>query len=203
MHRTILALGLLLATGGQAMAQGGEGRVNAAVYAPIPDGAVVFVRPRTDNDDNLEIKGMMERELMARGYGVAADAPLVVTFWTSGSYDLTKPRNTGTDWIQERRDGGIFRHSDVEGRGQGNLFNSKGGGLFQNPVKRKTSTLLGSIRHRLDVAVKDRQTGKRVWQGQAYADISGGDPLTITEALLRPLMDSFGKTVRRNKFQVQ
>ena len=56
---------------------------------------------------------------------------------------------------------------------------------------------------RLDVAVKDRQTGKRVWQGQAYADISGGDPLTITEALLRPLMDSFGKTVRRNKFQVQ
>ena len=27
MHRTILALGLLLATGGQAMAQGGEGRL--------------------------------------------------------------------------------------------------------------------------------------------------------------------------------
>ncbi len=192
-------IGLVLALAGPAQAE--EGRINAAAYAPVPTGSAVTVLPMDDTDANLQLKDVFERALEARGYRIAPDAPLVVTFWTSGSYDLARRTRRGPGLLQFGATNRRRPATDVEA--QVRLFSTKGGGLFQNPAKRPSRKPLGSTRHRLDAVLKDQERGRRMWQGQSYADVSGGDPLTITESMVTPLIDSFGKTVRHQSFTVE
>jgi hypothetical protein len=205
MNRALLLFAAaLLAQSGVATAQGWEGRVNAAVYAEVPAGAAVTVQPRDDTEANLEIKDVFEQELIARGYRIAADAPLLMTFWTSGSYDLAQRGRRGPGLLLLGAEGGTrLSKADTDVEAQVKLFSSEGGGLFQNPAARPKQKPIGGNRHRLDASLKDRASGRRIWQGQAYADVSGGDSLSISEAMVPALADSFAKTVRRGQFTVE
>jgi hypothetical protein len=196
--------GVLLAQAGIAEAQGFEGQINAAAYAEVPPGAEVAVLPLDDTAANLEIKDMLELELTARGYRVVPDAPLVMAFWTSGSYDLAEKGERRPGLLLLGAESGTrLTKADTDVEAQVKLFSSEGGGLFQNPAKRPKQKPLGATRHRLDASLKERASGRRVWQGQAYADVSGGDPVSITEAMVPALADSFGKTVRRERFTIE
>lgn len=197
----LVGVGLAFATAGPAAAQGGEGRVNAAVYEEVPAGSAVLVQPRDDDEDSLVIKVAIERELLARGYRIDADAPLVMTFWTSGSYDLARRTRQRPGLLLFGGEGGNRTSTDLEA--QVKLFSSKGGGLFQNPARRPDQKPLGSTRHRLDAVLNDPQNGRRIWQGQSYTDVSGGDPLTVSEAMVPVLVDSFAKTVRQQLFTLE
>ncbi len=203
MRRAFLLLAgvaLVLAQAGSTPALGGEGRVNAAVYAEVPAGSAVSVRPRDDTDENLQLQDAIERALEALGYRIAANAPLVMTFWTSGSYDLARRTGQRPGLLQFGGEGGNRTSTDLEA--QVTLFSSKGGGLFQNPANRRAQKALGSTRHRLDAVLSDPRNGRRVWQGQSYTDVSGGDPLAVSEAMVPVLVDSFAKTVRQRLFTI-
>ncbi|MFQ5953664.1 MAG: hypothetical protein ACE5JZ_01200 [Kiloniellales bacterium] len=196
-----VGIGLMLLQAGLSPALAAEGRVNAAAYAPVPLGSAVMVVPLDDTEDNLQIKDVFEQALQARGYRIAPDASLVMTFWTSGSYDLARRGRRGPGLLQLGAEGGTSTSTDVEA--QVKLFSSRGGGLFQNPARRPSQQPLGATRHRLDAVLNDQQQRRRIWQGQSYADVSGGDPLTITESMVTPLIESFGKTVRHQAFTVE
>ncbi len=203
--RTALALiggiGLLLAGAAAAHAQFPEGRINAAAYGPLPPGSVVFVVPRDDSEDNLVLKDLFQRALESRGYQVAPDAPFIMNFWTSGSYDLVQTPGRydfRPGLLKFGAKGGNSGRTVVDG--QIKLFSSEGGGLFQNPAKRPRQGALGAARYRLDASVSDRQSGRRVWQGQAYIDVSTGDPLSVNEAMVPLLVQNVGETARRQTF---
>ena len=192
-------IGLVLALAGPAQAE--EGRINAAAYAPVPTGSAVTVLPMDDTDANLQLKDVFERALEARGYRITPDASLVITFWTSGSYDLARRTSRGPGLLQFGVTNRRRPTTDVEA--QVKLFSSKGGGLLQNPARRPSQKPLGATRHRLDAVLNDQQQRRRIWQGQSYAEVSGGDPLSITESMVTPLIESFGKTVRHQTFTVE
>ncbi len=194
----------MLGQAGSALAQVGDGRVNAAIYGKVPAGSAVAVLPLDDTEDNLQIKDMIERGLEARGYRIAADALFVMTFWTGGSYDLARRTKRGPGLLRLGAEGGT-RIGDTEAdvEAQVTLFSSRGGGLFQNPAKRPSRKPLGSTRHRLDAVLKDQQRGRRMWQGQSYADVSGGDSVAVSQAMVPVLVESFAKTVRQQLFTVE
>ena len=197
-----------------------SGELNAAAYDPIPPGAQVSVRLIDDTVDNQELKKRFEDELIARGYRLSeTDAQYILSFSTHGSYRSGRPGDDRTtSYYMDGRDnyrpdadqknrinyfdlgahGGDSQESQAEAKVK--LFSSEGGSLINRGQRREQ---FGTTRHSLEATVKDTKNGRRVWQGNAYAMVSGSDPITVAESLIPVMMGSFGQTVRQEKFDLQ
>lgn len=198
-----------------------SGELNAAAYDPIPPGAQVSVRLIDDTVDNLELKKRFEDELIARGYRLSeTDAQFILSFSTHGSYRSGRPGDDRTtSYYMDGRDsyrpdpertnnrinyfdlgahGGDSQESQAEAKVK--LFSSEGGSLINRGQRREQ---FGTTRHSLEATVKDTKNGRRVWQGNAYAMVSGSDPITVAESLIPVMMGRFGQTVRQEKFDLQ
>ena len=49
---------------------------------------------------------------------------------------------------------------------------------------------------RVDVSIEDRDNGRRLWQGWSMANISAANDTALQRALVKPIIDNIGKTVR-------
>ena len=176
----------------------GDGLLNAVAYDAIPTGAAVAVRPLDNSDDNMVLKEEFERELRARGYVVAADAALILSFetrgttgaWTSGERRYV---------LELRAQGGREGGEDASARV--NVFDSAAGGLL-NPGRGGTTSIVTPSQYRLDATVDDRASGRRLWQGWAVADLEHADGLALTRAMVPAVAASVGRTVRRQVFAI-
>ncbi|MBM3565083.1 MAG: hypothetical protein FJX42_03095, partial [Alphaproteobacteria bacterium] len=111
---------------GAQSAAAAQGIVNAVGYLPLPDRPVLMVRPLDNSDDNMKIKTEIENTLRARGYGVAASSPLVLSFDTRnevGAWSETDRRTILELKAEGGREGGEYAHAKV------NIFDSAAGGL--------------------------------------------------------------------------
>ena len=87
-----LLAGSALAQSSNDPAPAGDATVNALAMRPLPQGATLVVRPLDDSDASKEIQVLFERALRDRGYPLAADGRLILTFetrdrigtWSSG-----------------------------------------------------------------------------------------------------------------------
>lgn len=214
-----LAVATLSFFGASSYAASGE--LNAAAYDGIPPGAQVSVRLIDDTVDNQELKKHFEDELLARGYRLSeTDAQFILSFSTHGSYrsgregddrttayymdgrDSYRPdaerKNSRINYFDLGAHGGNSQESQAEAKVK--LFSSEGGSLINRGQRREQ---FGTTRHSLEATVKDTKNGRRVWQGNAYAMVSGSDPITVAESLIPVMMGSFGQTVRQQKFDLQ
>ena len=195
--RTFLAVFLCFAIGKGAEAA--EGNLNAISSKPIPGGKVLAVRALDDSDESLNLIEQFKRELSARGYRIDPKAPLILTFEIIdeiGAYTFSDQRyildvqghkgtSTGTDGTEARL----------------NVFNSKTGGILNQG--RGSTKIVTPTKYRLKVTIDGpAQAGRieRYWQGWATGNLGAATNESLIGAMVTPLVDVLGKTVKNQTF---
>ena len=172
--------------------------VNSVSYQPLPERAIITVRPLDNSDAHMKLKTSIEEALRAKGYGVTKDSPLVLSFDTRdevGAWSDAGRRTILELRAEGGREGGEYAHAKV------NVFDSVSGGLL-NEGRGGTSITTPST-YRIDVTVDDRTNGRRLWQGWAVANLSYGDRNELDRAMIPVLVQNLGRTTTRQPFNLQ
>jgi len=189
-----LALVTLILSSAVAHAQ--QIMLNAVSYEPIPSGQSVMVEIFDDSDDNKRLKKQFEDQLKSQGYTIADDARLILSFetrdtsgtWTGGGPNrLVEIGNAGNHTGTDAPDVRV------------NIFDNQRGGLL-NPKPNKGVTQVAPSQYRIDASIEDRTNGKRLWQGWGIANIGSADDPAIQNAMVRPIVEHIGQTVRDQTF---
>ncbi len=189
-----LALVTLILSSAVAHAQ--QIMLNAVSYEPIPSGQSVMVEIFDDSDDNKRLKKQFEDQLKSQGYTIADDARLILSFetrdtsgtWTGGGPNrLVEIGNAGNHTGTDAPDVRV------------NIFDNQRGGLL-NPKPNKGVTHVAPSQYRIVASIEDRTNGKRLWQGWGIANIGSADDPAIQNAMVRPIVEHIGQTVRDQTF---
>lgn len=189
-----IIVGTFMMSGAIANAQ--QITLNAVAYEPIPTGEAVMVEIFDDSDDNKRLKVKFEDQLQSQGYTISKDARLILSFeikgtsgtWTGGGPNrLVEIGNAGNHTGTDAPDVRV------------NIFDNQRGGLL-NPKPSKGVTQVAPSQYRLEASIEDRTNGKRLWQGWSIASIGGADDPTIQNAMVKPIVEHIGKTVRDQTF---
>jgi len=185
-----IAFSTLILSGTAAHAQ--QITLNAVSYEPIPSGEAVMVEIFDDSDDNKRLKAKFEDQLKSQGYTVSENARLIMSFetrdtsgtWTGGGPNRlveigNAVNHTGTDAPDVRV----------------NIFDNQRGGLL-NPKPNKGVTQVAPSQYRIEASLEDRSNGKRLWQGWSVANNGGADDPALLNAMVKPIVEHIGKTVR-------
>ena len=189
---SLVALAFAALAGSLARAEPiGEGTLNAVAFQPMPSAAVFEIVILDNSDENLAIKRQTEAALAGRGFMIGtADASLVLTIDTGervGAWHTTSQ----TDRIPTMDDRGrLFPQGELDVTRQVRL-----------PLPR--TTIVTPPQYRIGITIDDRGAGGRVWQGWTIADLSQGEPAELASAMVPKLVDSFGRTVREERFPLR
>ena len=161
--------------------------VTARSFQPVPAGASIFVKVLDNTAANLQLRGVIKRELEAQSRALADEAPLVLRFTTDHLED-TQIGNPG--------------NGDVERFGaQSNLPLIRGDDLGTSiPLQTRAprpprETRVGAIRYRLHASLEWHETGQVLWRGDAVGSLSDTDERTLGQELATALIAQFGRTV--------
>ncbi|MBT3551754.1 MAG: hypothetical protein HOO19_04065 [Rhodospirillaceae bacterium] len=166
-----------------------EGTVNAVSYKQIPSGTPMAVRPWDNSDENLELAKEFTAILLKRGFRVAEDAPLVISFSTR---DVLGYWSAGQRRHLLELEGHGGRTGGEKARVMLNLYSSQGGVLN----KGKEPGNVVPSKYKLEVTL-DQRKGERLWQGEATAALLRTDGFSLLRAMLPALLNHMGQTVRR------
>jgi hypothetical protein len=173
----------------------GDGILNAVTYAPLPQKLSVEVRPFDDSDRNLEIKREIEHTLQIKGIQTSDNAPYVMSFEVRDRLGFLS--SAGKRYILSfETKGGRTGGENTQARV--NVFDSRQGGLLNkgdgdSRVSKKTV-------YRLEINLEFRDSGKRLWDAWAEAQLSGGDSIDLTRRMIKPILNNIGKTVKNTSF---
>ncbi len=173
-----ILLGALAAIGLSSGLQADEirGVVQATTFAAMPDGGAVAIQSPDNSREAYEVRNSLMVELANRGFSVAPDAPIVLTFRV---VEIPKRRTTAVGPIV-----------DVRGR-SGNDMRSDSRVLFRIPVN-------GDDReHRqsdyvLEIVVEDA-AAQQLWQAEARASGAQGDIFNVAPDMVQAMLDLLGK----------
>lgn len=171
--------------------------LNAVSYEPIPSGEAVMVEIFDDSDVNQRLKNRFEAQLKSQGYTITEGARLILSFetretsgkWTGGGPNrLVEIGNAGNHTGTDAPDVRV------------NIFDNQRGGLL-NPKPNKGVTQVAPSQYRIDASLEDRSNGKRLWQGWSIAAVGGADDPAVQNAMVKPIVEHIGKTVRDQTFK--
>ncbi len=171
---------------------GGDGVLNAVAYKALPRDWPIMVRPLDNSDANLAIQKEFEQQLRALGYTVRPDAPLILSFDTRDEIGAWSDEGRRTVLELEGRGGLIGGDS---ARARFNLFDSDHGGIM-NEGRGSGTNIVTPSRYRLDVSIDDRQSGERLWQAWATAELQQSSGAALTRAMVPGTLQSLGRTVK-------
>ena len=177
--------------------------VNSVAYQSLPERATVAVRPLDNSDANLKLKTSIEEALRAKGFGVAKDSPLVLSFDTRdevGAWSDAGRRTILELRAESGRESGEFTRSEYA-HAKVNVFDTNAGGLL-NEGRGGTSITTPSL-YRIDVTLDDRTNGRRLWQGWAIANLSLGERADLDRAMVPAIVQNLGRTTTRQPFNLQ
>ncbi len=176
----------------------GKATLHAMAYKPMPEtGKTVTVRSLDNSDKNLALLQSLETVLRDKGYTIAKESNLVLTFETRDEVGAWSDRGQRTLIELESRGGGVGGDRQ---RARLNLFDSTSGGLL-NKGEGGTA-IVTPDRYRLDMTLDDRAARQILWQGWAMAETHSGNPEGTIKAMLSPMVNSIGQTVRRQTFNL-
>lgn len=187
-------LGLLAASDSWA-----DGTVNAVSYLPLPAGQPIYLRAMDNSDENMMLKKEFEDALTAKGYRIDKDATLVLTFETRR--EIGTGGSGGQRTVMEIEARGSSNHGGSgdpdEAKMRLNLVDTGRGGIFnQGPASGRGNP----TQARIDLTLDDRQGKRRVWQGWATGEVESAGGFALNRAMIAPLVNSLGRTVRRESF---
>ena len=190
-RRTILAMVpvlLLIAGPGRiAAGQGGIGVVNAVGEAAIPAGAPIAVVAKEFTDLNSRLQEVVERALADRGFTVAPNAPLILSF------DVEMSSET----------------NDIEHRGGGNIVGSGEPGAEQPEIQEPQVKIPldgddgGDVGSRHSLSFTMGQDGRPpIWQGSVTATLPTSDPFEAAQAMTPVLAGYVGRNARSEQITI-
>ena len=177
----------------QLAADGAPGIVTAVALGPLPDGQPIAVTPFADDDLSLSVKARFEAALRAAGWPVSGTAPLTLSF----DSEMIAGRFTRAEANMGR-----FEASDDGVQVNLNVWSSSQDSLLGGRQKAGTPVRKVNLFH-MNVVLRDRESGKTLWQGDAYCEMLIADQARIAGSMVAPLTASLGRSVTGQPFDIE
>ncbi len=177
----------------QLAANGAPGIVTTVALGAIPEGQPIAVTPFADDDLSLAVKARFEAALRAAGRPVSDSASLTLSFDTK----VIVGRFT-----QAEANMGRFEANDAGVRLNLNIWSSSQDSLLGGRQKAGASSRKVNLFH-MNVVLRDRETGKTLWQGDAYSEMLTADRTRIAGSMVAPLTASLGRSVTGQPFDIE
>lgn len=185
-----------------AQAGAAPGSVSSVLFHDLPEGLPIEVATFDDTDTNLEIQARFAEELEKSGYLVAENAPLELSF-TSEVIQADLRQRSGTL-------GRIGASTEAD---RGTRGSDTGVDLEVNVWSSTKDSVLGGIQPQggsgrqaqlhINALLRDRDSGQVLWQGDAFSAMVMSDERRLAGAMVKPLVDAFGRSVKDEPFQVR
>ncbi len=177
----------------QLAANGAPGIVTTVALGPLPSGRPIAVTPFADDDLSLSVKAQFEVALRAAGRPVSDSAPLTLSFDTK----MIEGR-----WSRTEANMGRFEASGDDMRLNLNIWSSSQDSLLGGRQKAGAPSRKVNLFH-MNVVLRDRETGKILWQGDAYCEMLIADQTRIASSMVAPLTASLGRSVMGQPFDIE
>jgi hypothetical protein len=181
---------LALAPGAQAAEGEGPGQIVAFACGTVPERARIDVQTFDDAPAEAALREAIARELGRKGYTVAVDAPLRLTF--DGGIERA---------LDARREArlGELQKSNNEVTMRLNMWSSSGDSVLGG-VKRAGPSGSDPSVYRLLVFVHDKANGRCLWQGEAAHPVEGQNEDVTARRLVPVALRRLGQTVQPTPF---
>lgn len=177
----------------QLAANGAPGIVTTVALGVIPDGQPIAVTPFADDELSLSIKARFEAALRAAGRPVSDSAPLTLSFDTK----VIEGRFTRAEANMGR-----FEANDDGMQLNLNIWSSSQDSLLGGRQKAGGPSRQVNLFH-MNVVLRDRETGKTLWQGDAYSEMLTADRARLAGSMVAPLTASLGRSVTGQPFDIE
>jgi hypothetical protein len=177
----------------QLAANGAPGIVTTVAFGDLPDGQPVAVTPFADDDLSLSVKARFEVALRAAGRPVSDSAPLTLSFDTK----MIEGR-----WSRAEANLGRIEANDADAQLNLNIWSSSQDSLLGGRQKAGAPSHKVNLFH-MNVVLHDRETGKTLWQGDAYCEMLTADQARIAGSMVAPLIASLGRSVTGQPFDIE
>ncbi len=177
----------------QLAANGAPGIVTTVALGELPAGQPVAVTPFADDDLSLSVKARFEAALRAAGWSVSDSAPLTLSFDT----EMIEGRFT-----QAEANLGRFEANDEGVQLNLNIWSSSQDSLLGCRQKAGAPSSKANLFH-MNVVLRDRESGKTLWQGDAYSEMLIADQARIAGSMVAPLTANLGRSVQAQPFDIE
>jgi hypothetical protein len=198
----LVALGPALAGAGvtdtarqlaQLAPNGAPGILTTVALVDLPDGLPIAVTPFADDNLSLAVKARFEAALHAANRPVSETAPLTLSFETKVIAGRFTQDQTRLGRFEADEDGVQF-NLNIWSSSQDSLL---GGRQKANAPSRKANLL------HMYVVLRDRETGKTLWHGDAYSEMLTADQSRIAGSMVGPLTANLGRSVTAQPFDIE
>ena len=201
----IVHLAVPAVAGPAQLAQGAEaapGSVSSQLIGRMPEGFPIEVVVFDDSDTNLEIRESLVTALERTGQVVQAGAPLEL---------LLESEIVQADFVDSAPSLGQIRAGNENQTG--NRGSERGVAAEVNVWSSSKDSLLGGRQPRqsrsehpqfhINAVLRDRETGKVIWQGDAFLEMLSSDRSRLIRSMTGPLAETFGQTVVQQAFELR
>ncbi len=177
----------------QLAANGAPGIVTTLALGEVPPERQIAVTPFADDDLSIKIKARFEAAFRLSGRGVSDSAPMTLSFETElirGRFS----RAEGNMGRFEADSGGMRLNLNIWSSSQDSLL----GGRQTTAAETRQANLL-----HMNAVLRDRESGKILWQGDAYCEMLSADELRIASSMVTPLTANLGRSVTEQPFDIE
>jgi hypothetical protein len=172
---------------------GAPGIVNSVNLGPVDPEAPITVRPLDDSRESLEIKRRFDGALRQAGYAVS---DYVAATELSFETEVIEGRFSGDGRNFGRFEGNSDRGINLQLNLWSNAKDSVLGGR-QKKVDRQANV------YHMNAVLRNRETGKTLWQGDAFCEMLTPDIERIAASMIPPLVRSLGRSVEGETFNIE
>ena len=172
---------------------GAPGIVTTVALGEVPPERSIAVTPFADDDLSMTVKARFEEALRRVGRGVADSASMTLSFETAlirGRFS----RAEGNMGRFEADSGGMRLNLNVWSSSQDSLLGGRQAGTGES----RQANLL-----HMNAVLRDRETGKVLWQGDAYCEMLSADKARIASSMVVPLTANLGRSVEAQPFDIE
>jgi hypothetical protein len=172
---------------------GAPGLVTTLALGEVPPERPIAVTPFADDDLSMTVKARFEAALRQAGRTVAASAPMTLSFETKlirGRFS----RAEGSLGRFEADSGDMRLNLNVWSSSQDSLL---GGSQAGAAVSRQANLL------HMNAVLRDRETGKILWQGDAYCEMLSSDEARVASSMVAPLTANLGRSIEAQPFDIE
>ncbi len=165
-----------------------DAALNSRAYAPLPEGAAVWVEPLDGSDFNLSVQELFFRALSEAGASAGGgDAQLSLTFDTLDRFETAEPEH-----LDEVR---VDTNNEMSLRL--NMWSSTGDSLLN-----RNTNEAASPRFLIVVIFYDNEAQRRLWEAEASAPARARNDKRRLANLVYRVVDQLGETGRVDGFSI-
>jgi hypothetical protein len=183
-------------------AGGAPGNLNSQAIGRLPAGLPIEIVVLDDSEANLEIRDALAEALAENGFLVAPEAPLEMTFEAETLEPGVQDDRPTLGQIRAGNEAEVGNRGSERGvEAEVNVWSSTKDSLLGGRQDKDAST--SHPRYHINVQLRDRESGKVVWQGDAICEMLTGDRERLVESMTGPLAAAVGRTVTGEPFEIR